>query len=133
MAHLPIPYSVLLSNRHLIYNLFKLSRLRPGDRGNPVRVSRAISALVNSAGGDGGVIEGRWSEPYPRGTSPWDWNGSVAILKEYMEGEGRQPVRYGQCWVFSAVVVTGTYKMRAVTYIYRVVHLDQNNLLLTLK
>ena len=72
-----------------------------------MKVSRAISALVNSAGGDGGVIEGRWSEPYPRGTSPWDWNGSVAILKEYMEGEGRQPVRYGQCWVFSAVVVTG--------------------------
>ena len=91
--------------------------MRPGDRGNPVKVCRAVSALVNSAGGDGGVIEGRWSEPYPRGTSPWDWNGSVAILKEYMEGEGRQPVRYGQCWVFSAVVVTGTYKIRTVPYI----------------
>ena len=92
--------------------ILPLSRLRPGDRGNPVNVSRAISALVNSAGGDGGVIEGRWSEPYPRGTSPWDWNGSVAILKEYMEGEGRQPVRYGQCWVFSAVVVTGAFPLQ---------------------
>ena len=94
----------------------ELSRLRPGDRGNPVKVCRAISALVNSAGGDGGVIEGRWSEPYSRGTSPWDWNGSVAILKEYMEGEGRQPVRYGQCWVFSAVVVTGTEMLRMIYF-----------------
>ncbi len=79
--------------------------LRPDRRGDPVRVVRAISAAVNSTN-DCGVLEGCWAPPYDSGTAPWEWSGSKDILEEYMASGGTKPVRYGQCWVFSAVVVT---------------------------
>ena len=81
------------------------SRLKPAERGNPVKVCRAISAMVNSHD-DKGILSGRWEKPYDDGTAPWEWTGSVKIIEEYMEHRGRKPVKYGQCWVFSAVVVT---------------------------
>lgn len=59
---------------------------------------------MNSADDDG-VIYGRWIGSFADGTAPWDWNGSVKILEQYMR-DGGKPVRYGQCWVFSAVTVT---------------------------
>ncbi len=70
-------------------------------------MARAISAMVNSVDDDG-VLSGRWSEPYddhPGAVAPWDWSGSADILQKYADGGGK-PVRYGQCWVFSAVTVT---------------------------
>ena len=54
---------------------------------------------------DRGVLTGRWQPPYDLGTAPWEWSGSVAILEEYLQNEGK-PVKYGQCWVFSAVTTT---------------------------
>ena len=60
---------------------------------------------VNSVD-DNGVLAGRWQKPYDDGTAPWEWTGSVKILEEYMENQGRKPVKYGQCWVFSALTVT---------------------------
>ena len=91
-----------------VYILDKASsRLRPSQRGDPIKVSRAISALVNDVD-DRGVLSGRWQPPYEPHTAPWEWSGSVAILEKYMEGHGR-PVKYGQCWVFSAVTTTSMY------------------------
>ena len=55
---------------------------------------------------DNGILKGRWSKPYDDGTAPWEWTGSPKIIEEYMENKGRKPVKYGQCWVFSAVTVT---------------------------
>jgi transglutaminase 1 len=95
--------SVLPAVCHL---LDKVSKLRDSERNDPVKVSRAISALVNS-NDENGVLEGRWDGNYSDGTSPSEWTGSVAILEEYMRNGGRTPVKYGQCWVFSAVVTTG--------------------------
>eukprot|EP00092_Neocalanus_flemingeri_P008907 GFUD01009582.1.p1 GENE.GFUD01009582.1~~GFUD01009582.1.p1 ORF type:complete len:767 (-),score=186.34 GFUD01009582.1:232-2472(-) len=80
------------------------SSLLPVDRGNPIKVSRAISAMVNDID-DRGVISGNWSGKYKNGTAPTDWTGSAAILEQYVANRGR-PVKYGQCWVFSAVVTT---------------------------
>lgn len=40
------------------------------------------------------------------GVSPLEWNGSVAILRQW-SARGGQPVKYGQCWVFAAVMCTG--------------------------
>ena len=45
-------------------------------------------------------------KPYDDGRPPWEWTGSVKILDQYMQNEG-QPVKYGQCWVFSGVSVSG--------------------------
>ena len=55
---------------------------------------------------DKGILQGNWSGSYEGGTAPGEWTGSPKIIEEYMEKKGRRPVKYGQCWVFSAVTVT---------------------------
>ncbi|XP_034021863.1 protein-glutamine gamma-glutamyltransferase 2-like [Thalassophryne amazonica] len=71
-------------------------------RCNPIYVSRVISRMINSVG-DRGVLEGCWGGPYWPFTSPSHWNGSYSILKNWFEKDC-QPVKYGQCWVFAAVM-----------------------------
>ena len=56
---------------------------------------------------DNGVLVGRWDGDYSEGTSPSKWIGSRAILEEFMKE--KKPVKYGQCWVFSGLLTTGTY------------------------
>ncbi|XP_076983742.1 protein-glutamine gamma-glutamyltransferase 5 isoform X2 [Tamandua tetradactyla] len=73
-------------------------------RGSPVYISRVVCAMINS-NDDNGVLNGNWSEHYLDGTNPAEWTGSVAILKQW-QASGCQPVRYGQCWVFAAVLCT---------------------------
>ena len=60
---------------------------------------------VNSNDATGGVLMGNWSGDYSGGKAPSSWNGSVAILEEYLRT--KSPVYYGQCWVFSGVLTTG--------------------------
>ncbi|XP_035218185.1 hemocyte protein-glutamine gamma-glutamyltransferase-like [Stegodyphus dumicola] len=84
--------------------LLERSGLDYSSRGNPVKVVRAISAMVNS-NDDNGVLIGNWSGNYEDGTAPWSWTGSSAILEQYLSSGGK-PVRYGQCWVFSGVCTT---------------------------
>uniref|UniRef100_A0A8C5KV92 Protein-glutamine gamma-glutamyltransferase 5 n=1 Tax=Jaculus jaculus TaxID=51337 RepID=A0A8C5KV92_JACJA len=73
-------------------------------RGSPVYISRVVCAMINS-NDDNGVLNGNWSENYTDGLNPAEWTGSVAILKQW-HATGCQPVRYGQCWVFAAVMCT---------------------------
>ncbi|RXM95841.1 Protein-glutamine gamma-glutamyltransferase 2 [Acipenser ruthenus] len=54
---------------------------------------------------DRGIINGRWDGMYYDGVSPSRWNGSVDILRRWFSC-GCQPVSYGQCWVFAAVMCT---------------------------
>ncbi|CAN7992131.1 unnamed protein product [Ixodes hexagonus] len=84
--------------------LLEKSRLTYAARANPVKVVRAISAMVNSPD-DGGLITGNWSGNYGDGTAPWMWSGSSAILEQYVKTAG-EPVKYGQCWVFAGVCNT---------------------------
>ena len=65
---------------------------------------------MNSNSRDGGILTGNWANEdsaYADGTAPLAWTGSIKILEEYMENKGRRSVKYGQCWVFSGVVVSG--------------------------
>lgn len=71
-------------------------------RNDPIYVGRVLSAMVNS-NDDNGVIIGRWSGDYSGGVSPTTWNGSAAILRQWMQ---RGPVRFGQCWVYAGVLCT---------------------------
>ncbi|XP_074423992.1 protein-glutamine gamma-glutamyltransferase K [Larus michahellis] len=71
-------------------------------RGDPVMVSRVVSAMVNSLD-DNGVLVGNWTGDYGQGTNPSAWAGSVAILRAFHR---TGPVRYGQCWVFAGVMTT---------------------------
>ena len=73
-------------------------------RRSAVLVSREMSALVNVQD-DRGVLVGNWSGRYEPYTSPSAWRGSGRILQQYVESGG-EPVRYGQCWVFSGVLLS---------------------------
>ncbi|GBL83080.1 Hemocyte protein-glutamine gamma-glutamyltransferase [Araneus ventricosus] len=84
--------------------LLEKSGLDYKSRANPVKIVRAISAMVNS-NDDNGVVVGNWTGKYDDGTAPWSWTGSAAILEQFLSSGGK-PVRYGQCWVFSGVCTT---------------------------
>ncbi|XP_038606634.1 protein-glutamine gamma-glutamyltransferase 6 [Tachyglossus aculeatus] len=73
-------------------------------RGDPIYVSRVVSAMVNS-NDDKGVIEGQWRGDYSGGTDPLAWRGSVAILRKWFRTRYK-PVKFGQCWVFAGVMCT---------------------------
>ncbi|XP_036622354.1 coagulation factor XIII A chain [Trichosurus vulpecula] len=72
-------------------------------RGNPVKISRVASAMIN-AKDDQGVVVGSWDNVYAYGVPPSSWTGSVDILLEYHSSGN--PVQYGQCWVFAGVLNT---------------------------
>ncbi|RUS79096.1 hypothetical protein EGW08_013149, partial [Elysia chlorotica] len=63
---------------------------------------------INNSKKDPGVITGNWSNNYADGTAPSSWKGSVQILRQF--GRTKTAVKYGQCWVFSAVLTTGRYQ-----------------------
>lgn len=72
-------------------------------RGDPVKVARAVSAVLNSHD-DMGLLVGEWNGHYRDGTAPWQWSDSTIIFDRYLRT--RQPVRYAQCWVFAGVLTT---------------------------
>ena len=57
---------------------------------------------------DRGVLKGNWSGDYKQGLHPSLWTGSGEILRQWTQS-GFSPVKYGQCWVFAAVMCTGDY------------------------
>jgi len=73
-------------------------------RSSPTQCVRILSAMVN-CGDDDGVLWGNWSGDYSGGASPTSWSGSVKILKDWNSSK-MQPVKFGQCWVFSGVFTT---------------------------
>nr|XP_033341897.1 hemocyte protein-glutamine gamma-glutamyltransferase-like [Megalopta genalis]XP_033341898.1 hemocyte protein-glutamine gamma-glutamyltransferase-like [Megalopta genalis]XP_033341899.1 hemocyte protein-glutamine gamma-glutamyltransferase-like [Megalopta genalis]XP_033341900.1 hemocyte protein-glutamine gamma-glutamyltransferase-like [Megalopta genalis]XP_033341901.1 hemocyte protein-glutamine gamma-glutamyltransferase-like [Megalopta genalis] len=83
--------------------LLERSSIKATSRGDPVKMCRAISRIMNS-NDDQGVITGRWDGEYDDGTAPAAWTGSVAILENFLETE--ESVKYGQCWVFAGTVTT---------------------------
>ncbi|XP_062986391.1 coagulation factor XIII A chain [Elgaria multicarinata webbii] len=83
--------------------LMDKAQLDLSGRGNPVKIGRVGSAVIN-AKDDEGVIAGSWDNIYQYGVPPSSWTGSVDILLEYYSS--KEPVRYGQCWVFAGVFTT---------------------------
>uniref|UniRef100_A0A3P9B9B2 protein-glutamine gamma-glutamyltransferase n=1 Tax=Maylandia zebra TaxID=106582 RepID=A0A3P9B9B2_9CICH len=74
------------------------------NRNNPVYLSRVVSAMINSED-DRGVLKGNWTGDFKQGVSPSMWTGSGDILRKWNQS-GNSPVKYGQCWVFAAVMCT---------------------------
>lgn len=83
-----------------------VGRISPAFRGDPVKIARALSAVVNSPDDDGAVL-GNWSEDFSGGTAPTKWVGSVAILQQYFKK--RKPVKFGQCWTFAGTLTTSKF------------------------
>uniref|UniRef100_A0A672FYC6 protein-glutamine gamma-glutamyltransferase n=1 Tax=Salarias fasciatus TaxID=181472 RepID=A0A672FYC6_SALFA len=73
------------------------------NRGDPIKVTRKASAMLNSRD-DEGVLVGNWSGDYTYGVSPTSWTGSTEILLTY--ASSKMPVCYAQCWVYAAVFNT---------------------------
>ncbi|EMP26970.1 Coagulation factor XIII A chain [Chelonia mydas] len=84
-------------------HLMDRAKLDLSGRGDPVKISRVGSAVIN-AKDDEGVVAGSWDNIYAYGVVPSAWTGSVDILLEYHSSG--MPVRYGQCWVFAGVFNT---------------------------
>ncbi|OCT60528.1 protein-glutamine gamma-glutamyltransferase 5 isoform X1 [Xenopus laevis] len=95
-----ISLKILDKNLNYIQDAFKDLACR----NNPVYISRVICAMINS-NDDNGVLQGNWSGDYTGGVSPSAWNGSVLILRQWFKSDC-QPVKYGQCWVFAAIMCT---------------------------
>ncbi|CAN9511871.1 unnamed protein product [Ophioblennius macclurei] len=73
-------------------------------RSNPIYISRVVSAMINSED-DRGVLKGNWSKDFKEGVNPSFWTGSGDILQQWVKSN-YSPVKYGQCWVFAAVMCT---------------------------
>ncbi|XP_040887491.1 coagulation factor XIII A chain [Toxotes jaculatrix] len=73
------------------------------NRGDPIKVTRQASAMLNSHDEDG-VLVGNWSGDYTYGVAPTSWTGSTDILLSYSRNDA--PVCYAQCWVYAAVFNT---------------------------
>ncbi len=64
-------------------------------RREPLPLAKALAELVRK----GGIV--RWASDAD-GKQPWQWTGSTEIFGK----KGGQPVKYGQCWVFSGVLAS---------------------------
>ncbi|XP_077459899.1 transglutaminase 5, like isoform X2 [Stigmatopora argus] len=73
-------------------------------RKDPVYISRVVSAMINCQD-DRGVLQGNWSGDFSGGVNASSWTGSGEILTSWARS-GFHPVKYGQCWVFAAVMCT---------------------------
>uniref|UniRef100_A0A3P9LRN2 Transglutaminase-like domain-containing protein n=1 Tax=Oryzias latipes TaxID=8090 RepID=A0A3P9LRN2_ORYLA len=71
-------------------------------RADPVYLSRVVCAMVN-CNDDLGILQGKWQGSYEDGKKPTDWSGSADILQQWLSSNCK-PVKYGQCWVFGAVL-----------------------------
>jgi len=80
-----------------------LEQIGPEARKDPYRLARDLAPYVNAADGDGGIVVGSWDGNYVAGLDPLDWEGSLDIL-EFYKASG--PVKYGQCWVFTGVLIS---------------------------
>lgn len=89
-----------------IQSNFSAKLIVPFFRSDPVKITRALAAAVNSSDDDGAVM-GNWSNDHSGGTAPTKWLGSREILQQYYKK--KKPVKYGQCWVFSGVLTTSKY------------------------
>ncbi|KAL7673849.1 hypothetical protein ACOME3_000129 [Neoechinorhynchus agilis] len=93
--------------------LLERANLPYESRGDPMQVTRALSAMIN--GGDRGILMNEKFDPSMQsgpqtGFHPHEWAGSVKIVKKFMEQRG-QPVRHGNCYVFAALLCTSIFRL----------------------
>ncbi|CAI9716228.1 hemocyte protein-glutamine gamma-glutamyltransferase-like isoform X1 [Octopus vulgaris] len=70
---------------------------------SPVRVARVLVHVINSPENTG-VMMRFDSDNCQNGKKPTAWGGSRRILQQFIDT--KEPVKYGQCWVFSGLLTT---------------------------
>ncbi|KAI6656913.1 Protein-glutamine gamma-glutamyltransferase K-like [Oopsacas minuta] len=81
----------------VLSRIFKESEPTHEQLTNPIQVSRIIAKYLVDK-----ILVGKWTGDYGHGKDPASWRTTPQILKEYLETS--ISVRYGQCWVFTAVL-----------------------------
>ncbi|KAM9207983.1 protein 4.2-like [Leptosomus discolor] len=71
-------------------------------RMNPIYICRTVAAMLN-CNEFRGILTECGTGQYYKGTPPSKWLGSSPILRQWIASQCK-PVRYGQCWVFAAVM-----------------------------
>uniref|UniRef100_A0A8C4XKK4 Erythrocyte membrane protein band 4.2 n=1 Tax=Falco tinnunculus TaxID=100819 RepID=A0A8C4XKK4_FALTI len=71
-------------------------------RKNPIYICRIVAAMMN-CDEFRGILAECGTRQYYDGTPPSKWLGSSPILRQWAASQCK-PVRYGQCWVFAAVM-----------------------------
>ncbi|KAM6194762.1 protein 4.2-like isoform 2-T2 [Sarcoramphus papa] len=71
-------------------------------RKNPIYICRTVAAMLN-CDEFRGILTECGTGQYYNGTHPSKWLGSSPILRQWVASQCK-PVRYGQCWVFAAVM-----------------------------
>ncbi|XP_063970848.1 protein-glutamine gamma-glutamyltransferase K-like [Lytechinus pictus] len=94
----------------VVFDLLERWVEKAKSRADPVVVSRTFTHLINyfpteEKASKVGLLVGNWSGDYDDGKSPSSWTGSTAIYEAYAKSNC-EPVKYGQCWVFSGVLCT---------------------------
>ncbi|XP_042232453.1 hemocyte protein-glutamine gamma-glutamyltransferase-like [Homarus americanus] len=94
--------------------LLEMSSLTHTERGNPVKVTRALCSMIQASRrgrrdredehGEG-VLEPHYEDDFRGGQNPHLWTGSVKILQEYLM-RGATAIKYGQCWVMAALMTS---------------------------
>ena len=84
--------------------LLDRTQLSVTDWASVVKVSRAVSAIVNS-NDEGGLLVGDWTGRYHEGIAPSTWSESPAVFRKYVQS-GYRPVKFAQCWVFAGLTTT---------------------------
>ncbi|NXW27296.1 EPB42 protein, partial [Phaetusa simplex] len=71
-------------------------------RKNPIYICRTVAAMLN-CDEFRGILTEYGTGQHANGTPPSKWLGSSPILQQWVASHFT-PVRYGQCWVFAAVM-----------------------------
>jgi hypothetical protein len=89
---LPSPYDVTPHDpRTLTLAKDLLSGLSESDRRSAAKVAKHFADAMRS------IVEGRWTDTYPAGKAPWDWDAAGKVCGHYTVGG---IVQYGQCFTF---------------------------------
>jgi len=101
-------------NNALVTAAHVLSKMTSG-RNDPVQVIRHLSyELAAQEVNTGGMMHGKWSEPYSPGTNPVAWTGSNSVIDNYVKNNFKT-VQYSQCWVFAGVYTSIARSLGLVT------------------
>jgi len=95
---LDITFRLLNEDTSMKTNAAKATKMH----GSPVFVSRVLSAMINS-NDDKGMLVGNWSNDFSGGVAPTKWTASAKIFRQWNK---KGSVKWGQCWVYSALFTT---------------------------
>ncbi|XP_062511845.1 protein-glutamine gamma-glutamyltransferase 4-like [Corticium candelabrum] len=79
-------------------------RMNANELANTYLYARALTRYLGDPLTATRVLIGRWDGRYGDGIEPWRWASSADIFNRWLPL--KNPVKYGQCWVFAALLTS---------------------------